>query len=82
MDRPEAVPRLKRPLGSVLTVDVLQGLKLPETIRSKPRDQPILVAVIDAKAGQLLSGDRRRSLFRCHFVIDKYSYPSQKDQLL
>jgi hypothetical protein len=61
VDRPEAVPRLKRPLGSVLTVDVLQGLKLPETIRPKPKDQPILVAVIDVKAGQLqlLSGERR-----------------------
>jgi hypothetical protein len=44
-----------------LTVDVLQGLKLPETIRPKPKDQPILVAVIDVKAGQLqlLSGERR-----------------------
>jgi hypothetical protein len=60
VDRPEAVPRLKRPLGSVLTVDVLQGLKLPETIRPKPKDQPILVAVIDVKAGRLLSGERRR----------------------
>ena len=62
MDRPEAVPRLKRPLEAVLTVEVLQGLKLPETIRPKPKDQPILVAVIDVKVGQLqlLSGERRR----------------------
>jgi len=33
MDRPEAVPRLKRLLEVVSIVDALQGLKLPQTIR-------------------------------------------------
>ena len=37
-----AVPRLKRLLESVSTVAPPQGLKLPETFRLYPKDQPIL----------------------------------------
>ena len=57
MDRPEAVPRLKRLLESVSTVDAPQGLKLPDTIRLDPKDQPILLAAIHGKAVYLLTGD-------------------------
>jgi uncharacterized protein len=59
VDRPEAVPRLKRLLESVSTVDAPQGLKLPETIRLDPKDQPILLAAIHARADYLLTGDAR-----------------------
>jgi predicted nucleic acid-binding protein len=58
-DRPEALPRLKRLLESVSTVDAPQGLKLPETIRLDPKDQPILMAAIHGKAYYLLTGDAR-----------------------
>jgi predicted nucleic acid-binding protein len=54
-----AVPRLKRLLESVSTVDAPQGLKLPETIRLDPKDQPILLAAIHARADYLLTGDAR-----------------------
>jgi hypothetical protein len=37
-DRPEALPRFMRLLQSVSTVDVPQGLKLPETIRLDPKE--------------------------------------------
>jgi uncharacterized protein len=59
VDRPEAVPRLKRLLESVSTVDPPQGLKLPKTIRLDPKDQPILLAAIHARADYLLTGDSR-----------------------
>jgi predicted nucleic acid-binding protein len=59
MDRPEAVPRLKRLLQSESTVDAPQGLKLPDTIRLDPKDQPILLAAVHAKADYLLTGDAR-----------------------
>jgi uncharacterized protein len=59
MDRPEAVPRLKRLLESVSTVDTPHGLKLPDTIRLDPKDQPILLAAIYGKADYLLTGDVR-----------------------
>jgi hypothetical protein len=36
------MPRLKRLLEYVLTVEVPQGLKLPQTIQLNPKDQPIL----------------------------------------
>jgi predicted nucleic acid-binding protein len=57
MDRSDAVPRLKRLLESVSTVDAPQGLKLPDTIRLDPKDQPILLAAIHGKADYLLTGD-------------------------
>ena len=59
MDRPEAVPRLKRLLDSVSTVDAPQVLKLPDTIRLDPKDQPILLAAIHARADYLLTGEAR-----------------------
>lgn len=59
MDRPEAVPRLKRLLESVSTVDTPQGLALPETIRLDANDQPILLAAIHGRADCLLTGDAR-----------------------
>jgi predicted nucleic acid-binding protein len=59
MDRPETVPRLKGLLESVSTVDAPQSLKLPETIRLDPKDQPILSAAIHGKADYLLTGDAR-----------------------
>jgi predicted nucleic acid-binding protein len=57
MDRPEAVRRLERLLESVSTVDAPQGLKLPETVRLDPKDQPILLAAIYGNADYLLTGD-------------------------
>ena len=36
-----------------------QGLKLPETIRLDPKDQPIVLAAIHARADYLLTGDAR-----------------------
>ena len=59
MDQPEAVPRLKRLLEPVSTVDAPQGLKLPETIRLDPKDPPILLAAIQGRADYLLTGDAR-----------------------
>jgi predicted nucleic acid-binding protein len=56
-DRPEAVPRLKRLLESVSTVDAPQGLKLPKTIQLDPKDQPVLLAAIHGKADYLLIGN-------------------------
>ena len=41
---------LKRLLKSVSTVDAPQDLKLPETIRLDPKDQPVLLAAIHGKA--------------------------------
>jgi uncharacterized protein len=58
-DLPQAVPRLKRLLESVSTVDAPQGLKLPETIRFDPKDQPVMLAAIHGKADHLLTGDAR-----------------------
>jgi uncharacterized protein len=58
-DRPEAVSRLNWLLESVSTIDAPQGLKLQETIRLDPKDQPILLAAIHGKAGYLLTGDAR-----------------------
>ncbi len=55
MDQPEAVPRLKRLLEPVSTVDAPQGLKLPDTIRLDLKDQPILLAAIHARADYLLT---------------------------
>jgi predicted nucleic acid-binding protein len=59
IDRPEAVPRLKRLLGSVAIVDAPQGLKLLRAIRLDPKDQPILLAALHGKADYLLTGDVR-----------------------
>jgi uncharacterized protein len=59
MDRLEAVPRLKRLVESVSTVDAPQGLKLPKNIRLDPKDQPILLAAIHGTADYLLTGDAR-----------------------
>lgn len=59
LDRPEALPRLKRLVESVSTVDPPLGLELPETIRLDPKDQPILLAAIHGNADYLLSGDAR-----------------------
>ena len=59
MDQPEAVPRLKRLLEPVSTVDAPQGLKLPKTIRLDPKDHPILLAAIHGNADYLLTGDAR-----------------------
>jgi predicted nucleic acid-binding protein len=57
MDRLAAVPRLQRLLEIVSTVDAPQVLTLPETIRLDPKDQPILLAAIHARADYLLTGD-------------------------
>ena len=46
-------------LQSVSSVDASQGLELPENIRLDPKDRPILLAAINAKAGYLLTGDVR-----------------------
>jgi predicted nucleic acid-binding protein len=51
------VPRLKRLLKSVSTVDAPQGLKFPQTIRLEPKDQPVLLAAINGNADYLLTGD-------------------------
>lgn len=59
MDQPEAVPRLTRLLESVSTVNAPQGLKLPDTIRLEPKDQPILLAAIHGRADYLLTGDAK-----------------------
>ena len=50
---------LKRLLESVSTVDAPQALKLPESIRLDPKDQPVLLAAIHGKADYLLTGDAR-----------------------
>ena len=60
VNRSEDVPRLKQLLESVAIVDAPQGLKLPESIRLEPKDRPILLAAIDAKGGNMLTGTRRR----------------------
>jgi predicted nucleic acid-binding protein len=57
--RREAVQRLNRLLKSVVIVDALRGVKLMEGIRLDPKDQPILLAAINAKANYLLTGDSR-----------------------
>jgi predicted nucleic acid-binding protein len=57
MDRLAAVPRLKRLLEIVSTVDAPQVLKLPETIRLDPKDRPVLLAAIHGNADYLLTGD-------------------------
>ncbi len=59
MDRPEAVPRFTRLLESVSTVNAPQGLKLPDTMRLDPKDQPILLAAIHGRADYLLTGDAK-----------------------
>ena len=59
IDRPAAVPTLARLLESVSTVDEPQGLKLPQTIRLDPKDEPILLAAIHGKADYLLTGDAK-----------------------
>jgi predicted nucleic acid-binding protein len=51
------VLRLNPPLEAVSTVEAPPGLKLPNTIRLDPKDQPILLAAIHANAGYLLTGD-------------------------
>jgi predicted nucleic acid-binding protein len=53
------VLRLKRLLEFVSIVDAPQGLKLRETIRLDPKDQPILLAAIHGKDNYLLTGDAR-----------------------
>jgi uncharacterized protein len=58
-DRPEAVSRLNLRLVSISTIDAPRGLKLPETIKLEPKDQPILLAAIHGKADYLLTGDAR-----------------------
>lgn len=59
LDRPEALPRLKSFTAAVPTVDSPQALKLPDKILLDPKDQPILLAAIHAKADYLLTGDAR-----------------------
>jgi uncharacterized protein len=59
MDRPEALPRFKRLLESVSTVDAPQGLTLPENVELDLKDQPILSAAIHGTADYLLTGDAR-----------------------
>ena len=56
---PRLLPRFKRLLGSVATVEAPQGYKLRENVRLDPKDQPILVAAIHGKADYLLTGDAR-----------------------
>ena len=51
--------RFRRLLESVSTVDAPQGLKLPQTIRLDPKDQPILSAAIHGQADYLLTGDAK-----------------------
>jgi hypothetical protein len=52
-DRSEDVPRLNWLLGSISTVGAPQGLELPDTVQLDPKDQQILLAAIDPKAGYL-----------------------------
>ena len=59
MDRAEAIPRFKRLVGALSTVDAPQGLKLPENIRLNPKDVPILLSAIYGKGDFLLTGDAR-----------------------
>ena len=56
MDRPEAVPRLKRLLESISTVDAPQVLKLPKTIQLDPAGP---VSRDSREADYLLTGDAR-----------------------
>jgi predicted nucleic acid-binding protein len=61
MDRPEAVQR-RASIGywsSFSIVDAPRGLKLAEKIRLDPKDRPVLLVAIHAKAGYLLNGDAR-----------------------
>ncbi len=58
-DRTEALPRLKRLVESVSTVDAPRGLKLPSNIRLDQKDQPILSAAIHGNADYLMTGDAR-----------------------
>jgi len=58
-DRTEALPRLKRLVESVSTVDAPHGLELPVNIRLDQKDQPILLAAIHGNADYLLTGDAR-----------------------
>lgn len=59
IDRCEAAQRLNRLLDFVSIVDAPQGLKLSENIRLDPKDRPVLLAAIHAKAEYLLTGDAR-----------------------
>ncbi len=59
IDRPEALARLEPLAAAVSTVDAPQGLKLPDKTLLNPKDQPILLAAIHAKADYLLTGDAR-----------------------
>ena len=59
MDRPEALARFKQLAAVVGTVDAPQGLKLPDKTLLDPKDQPILLVAIHAKADYLLTGDAR-----------------------
>ena len=59
IDRLDALPRLDRLVSAVSTIDVPQGLKLPNDIRLDTKDVPILLAAIHGKADYLLTGDAR-----------------------
>jgi predicted nucleic acid-binding protein len=59
IDRPEALSRLCRLTAIVSTFEAPPNLKLPEKVRLNPKDQPILLAAIHAKADYLLTGDAR-----------------------
>jgi uncharacterized protein len=59
IDRTEALPRLELLTAAISLVDAPQSLKLPGNIRLDQKDQPILLAAINAKADYLLTGDAR-----------------------
>jgi predicted nucleic acid-binding protein len=59
IDRLEALSRLTQFTKAIVTVDAPQGLKLPNSVRLEPKDQPILLAAIHGHADYLLTGDAR-----------------------
>jgi uncharacterized protein len=58
-DRPDKLPDLKNLLNDVETVTEPAGLRLTEVALLPPKDRPILLAAVHARATHLLTGDRR-----------------------
>lgn len=59
IDRPDALSRFRRFARELSIIDAPRGLILSESVRLDPKDQPILLAAIHARAAYLLTGDAR-----------------------
>jgi len=58
-DLPVALPRLNQLLEQVGLIEERQENSLPDSVRLDPKDTPILLAAIRARADYLLTGDKR-----------------------